>query len=251
MASKHSQQRCSGTDHSANKLAHTPKQKWLNQSPMRMGFRKWIRLFPPRTVGICHTLTKDWLQAINTFMRGEEARSIKRNRRKLSEIPWGGTVQLNLLQHRGLESRSMCVKPKLLTCSSSFTDEHQLQQNGLSETCPEGLNRYLLAPRPLMVVLGIYVGHIHPVIVEPYEDTHGYLALYKCHLSGCLIAMKNFTSPYSPKETKEVLPNSKLQWDCGLPGKKRRGPSSHYSLLQCNSPSTSPAGKSFHIGDVG
>ena len=34
------------------------------------------------------------------------------------EIPGGGTVQLNLLQHRALESRSMCVKPKLSTCSS-------------------------------------------------------------------------------------------------------------------------------------
>ena len=57
----------------------------------------------------------------------------------------------------------------------------------------------------LSIILGGDLGHIFPKIVESYEDTYGYLALYNCQLSGRLIAMGNRTYPYSAKEAKEVL----------------------------------------------
>ena len=115
------------------------------------------------------------------------------------EIPGGSTVQLNLLQHEGIKSRNLNMKAKLLTCPQNFADKHGLDKHGLTEACPEGQHRCMQPSAPLSIILGGDLGHIFPKIVESYEDTYGYLALYNCQLSGRLIAMGNQTYPYSAK----------------------------------------------------
>ena len=51
-------------------------------------------------------------------------------------IPDGEVVQLSLLQHSGLETRNMKLKPKLLTCAAAFAQKHDLKRKGLTEACP-------------------------------------------------------------------------------------------------------------------
>ena len=90
------------------------------------------------------------------------------------EVQGGNTVQLNLISHHGMEARQLQTKPKLLTCSSSFADKHQLQQTGLTETCPKGQHRYMQPHAQLNITLGVDLGHIQPKLVDSFHDTHGY-----------------------------------------------------------------------------
>ena len=57
----------------------------------------------------------------------------------------------------------------------------------------------------LSIILWVNLGHIHPKLVESFEDEHGYLSLYACNLSGSLLTIGNRTWPFSPTEVKEAL----------------------------------------------
>ena len=45
-------------------------------------------------------------------------------------IPDGKVIQLSLLQHMGLQTSNMKLKPKLLTCSSAFSNKYDLNRKG-------------------------------------------------------------------------------------------------------------------------
>ena len=162
-----------------------------------MGFRKWIKLFPPSTVALCNPSKEDWLQARTTFMQGEEV--VKGIEASFEVESLGGTVQLNLLQHEGLKARNLNMKAKLLTCPQNFADKHWLEKHGLTETYPEGQHRYMQPSAPLSIILGGDLGHIHPILKDYFKDQHGYLSLYQDCLSGRTIAMGNCIYPYSAK----------------------------------------------------
>ena len=51
-------------------------------------------------------------------------------------IPDGEAVQLTLLQHRGLKTRNMKLKAKLLTCPAKVAQANNLKERGLTEACP-------------------------------------------------------------------------------------------------------------------
>ena len=121
------------------------------------------------------------------------------------ELPGGKTVQLNLMQHKGLKTMNMPIKAKLITCPENFADKHSLENHGLTETCPNGQHRCVQQSAPLSIILGADVGHVHPILQDSFEDQHGYLSLYQDRLSGAKLVAGNCRYPYSVQEVKQVL----------------------------------------------
>ena len=99
----------------------------------------------------------------------------------------------------------MPIKAKLLTCPQNITDKHGLENHGLTEACPEGQHRCVQQSAPLSIILGVDVGHVHPILQDSFKDQHRYLSLYQDRLSGAKLVAGNCTYPYSIQEVKQVL----------------------------------------------
>ena len=119
-------------------------------------------------------------------------------------IPDGEVIQLNLLQHTGLQTRNMKLKSKLLTCSSAFSKKHDL---GFAPCHVKTEACHMSAPARLSIILGMDVMHLGPTLVDKFQDRHGFLALYACKLSNSLIPMGNCQFPYSAAEAQSALSN--------------------------------------------
>ena len=120
-------------------------------------------------------------------------------------IPDGEPVQLTLLQHMGLQTRNMKLKAKLLTCPAKFARANNLKERGLTETGPRGQHCHRPQAKPLAVILGMDCMHWAPVLIDQYQDNHGFLALYACKLSNMAIMQGNRQFPYTPEEAQNAL----------------------------------------------
>ena len=47
--------------------------------------------------------------------------------------------------------------------------------------------------------------HWAPVLIDQYQDNHGFLALYACKLSNMVIVQGNRHFPYTPEEAQDAL----------------------------------------------
>ena len=77
-------------------------------------------------------------------------------------IPDGEVIQLSLLQHMGLQTRNMTLKPKVLTCSAQFAQKHDLKEHGLTEACSRGQHCHMRSQARLSIILGMDMLHWAP-----------------------------------------------------------------------------------------
>ena len=115
-------------------------------------------------------------------------------------IPGGEVVLLNLMQHSGLATRNMKLKPKLLTCSRGFAQKHDLKRKGLTKPCPKNQHCHMRPQARLSVILGMDVEHWAPHLSQWVTDN--ICTLLKRPKQNCPKTPATFVCPPLPLKMK-------------------------------------------------